>query len=114
MNTKTNETHFYAACAYGWATAKTRELAIERVIKAFRHGLSRLTKKNQQSGDAPGAYIWTCEVHAPADAGYSINNFVPQGVEISGQREHYTTHVTQKNIAYWTDPSWSNAEKAGA
>ena len=103
MNTKANnQEHYYATCALGWKTAPTREEAIEGLVKAFRSDFIRMTKNLQKEGNA-GAYIWSCKVHAPADAHYAIEFYVPKGVEISDVEEYATTYVTQKQIAYCRD-----------
>ena len=91
--------HYFATFALGWATAPTREEAIEKLVAANRNELKPIVKNTQKDG-LPGAYIWTCKVHAPADANYKIEWYQPKGVETSDHQEHAVTYLTNTQIAH--------------
>ena len=92
--------HYYATCAFGWATADTLDGAITKLVKRFRSDVQRCTRNTQKEGQ-PGCYVWTCRVHEPADASYKIEWYAPQGVKISEVSEWSITKVTTKVIE-WT------------
>lgn len=91
--------HYYATCAIGWATADTREEAIEKLVAANRSHFKTVTLNCQKAGE-PGAYIWSCKVHAPSDAKYRIEWYAPVGLKTSEAQEHATTYITAKQIAF--------------
>ncbi len=99
-NTQKSKTHFFASFGLGWATAATEKEAIEKLINGFRSEFKTMSaiqiKENQ-----PGAYIWVCEVNAPAGTAYAINFFQPQDVEILNSTEAYVTRVTAKSENYF-------------
>ena len=92
--------HYFASFALGWATGATQDEAIEKLVNGFR-GVFQTTTKNAQKEGQPGAYIWTCKVLAPADAGYKIEFYAPKGVEITEAQHVYVTYVTAKKASYW-------------
>lgn len=93
--------HYFATCAFGWATADTRDEAITKLVNRFRTDCKRVAANCIKEGQ-PGMYFWTCKVHAPSDANYAINFYQPQGVETSEHKEHAITKVL-KNSVTWTD-----------
>lgn len=94
--------HFFASCVFGWATAETRHEAIKKLVNHFRGNLTDIVKSAHKNGE-PGAYVWTCYVHAPGDAKYNIEYFAPKDVKTSHGRDHYVTYLTKKEISYWTN-----------
>ncbi len=95
-----DQNHFFATFACGWATGATRREAIEKLTAANRTEFKRMAAQ-QIAADEPGAYIWTCRVDAPADANYRIEFYQPRGVETSQHREVFVTRVTAKVVNYW-------------
>ncbi len=95
----TTSTHFFATCVFGWATADTRDEAIEKLVNRFR-GDVKQTMVNCQKDGMPGFYIWTCQVNAPADEPYKIEWFAPVGVDTEAHEEYAVTYLTQKKMAY--------------
>ncbi len=98
------ESHYYATCVYGWATAPTRQEAIDNLIRRYRRDLKPLVKQGQRRGD-PGAYLWTCRVNAPADAEYQIRFFQPVDVHCADAIEFYITHLTDREVATYSVPT---------
>jgi len=94
--------HYFASCAFGWATAPSRDEAIKKMVGEFRSDVKRITQAVQKRGDGPGFYLWSCKVLAPSDAQYSIEWYAPKGIEIQDAQESYVTHITAKDLAYWT------------
>ena len=99
----TGPDHYFASCALGWATAETREAAIEKMIRGngLTNDAKRITANMHKQGE-PGFYLWTCRVHGPSDADYRIEWFQPKGIEWSESRHHDVTHITAKALAYTT------------
>ena len=97
----TGPTHAFASCAFGWATAETREAAIEKLLNGFRRDITSVVKNAQKQGE-PGMYFWSVIVEAPQESKYEINFYAPQGVGLRKGEHHYWTHVTQKQAAYCT------------
>jgi len=95
-----NDHHYYATFALGWATADTREAAIEKLVNGFKREFKANVKYAAKKGD-PGAYIWTVKVNASADTKYKINHYKPVGVDLEDAREIYVTYLTDKKMAYW-------------
>jgi hypothetical protein len=95
--------HYFASCALGWATAKTRAEAIDKMIRGncLTQDVKRITANMQKKGE-PGFYLWTCRVHGPDDADYRIEWFQPKGIEWSESRHHDVTYITGKQLAYTT------------
>ncbi len=91
--------HFFASCAFGWATADTRDEAIEKLVNSFRRDYKDIVKNSHKRGEA-GAYVWTCQVNAPADENYSIEYYAPKGVDIEDAQEHAITYLTDKVMAH--------------
>jgi hypothetical protein len=100
MNKPANGHHYFASFGLGWATADTRDEALEKLAKNFMGDIRGWLKHSHVNGE-PGIYFWSCKVHAPADAAYKIEWFQPQEVECSDGQEHYLTHATQKKVAFW-------------
>ncbi len=94
-----NATHYFATCIFGYATAPTREEAIEALVNRWRRDLKGVVKNCHKDG-IPGAYLWTCKVNAAEDAGYKIEWFMPKGVDIEDTQEHAITYLTDKQLAY--------------
>ena len=94
------KTHFFATFACGWATAETREAAIEKLINANRGEFKRMAAQ-QIAANTEGAYIWTCEVVAPEGSNYRIEFYQPKGIETRDHREAFVTRVTAKVANYW-------------
>jgi hypothetical protein len=92
-------THFFATCVFGWATADTRDEAIEKLVNAFRHDIKR-TLANCLKDGVPGFYIWTAQVNAPADEPYKIEWYAPVGVDTEAHEEYAVTYLTEKKMAY--------------
>lgn len=95
----TSGVHFFATCALGWASAETRDEAIRKLVNRFLIDFKSMVKGGKKNGD-PGAYVWTCQVNAPADAEYSIEYYQPRGVDIEDGREHAITKVTNKTMEW--------------
>jgi len=95
-----SKTHFFATFACGWATAETREAAIEKLINANRSEFKRMAAQ-QIAANEPGAYIWTCEVMQPEGSNYAISFYQPVDVETENHREVFVTRVTAKVANYW-------------
>ncbi len=93
------QVHYFASHVFGWASAPTRDGAIEKLINGIRSDVKHIVKATQKRGE-PGAYVWTCQVNAPADAKYSINYYKPEGVEIQDGQEHAITYLTDKAMAH--------------
>lgn len=93
------EVHFFASCVFGWASATTRDEAIEKLVNSFRSDYKGIVKNSQKNG-SPGAYVWTCQVNAPADAQYSIEYYAPRGIDTQDGQEHAVTYLTDKAIAH--------------
>jgi hypothetical protein len=87
------QTHFFASFGLGWVTAETKHEAITNLVRAFRSEFKKMAA-NQIKENKPGAYFWICEVDAPADASYSINFYMPEGVTILNSDDGYITRVT--------------------
>jgi hypothetical protein len=98
-----NNYHYFASHALGFAMADTREDVIEKLIKGHPNGLKSWLLNAHKDGD-PGVYIWTCRVNAPLEKGYKIEWFQPVGVEVEDGREHYLTYVTAKKFAIYNKP----------
>lgn len=96
------KTHFFAVNCFGWGTGETKEEAIKQCIIAAGISNAKTTVNNAHKRGDHGMGLWTCEVLAPADTPYRINNFMPYGVETKEHEQHYLTYVTQKKFAYST------------
>ena len=94
-----SEHHYYATWALGWATADTREEAIERLVDAFRSDFKTIVKNSHKNGEL-GAYVWSVKVLAPSDTPYKIEYYTPKGVDLEDAQEHAVTYVTNKEVAY--------------
>jgi hypothetical protein len=95
-----NNFHYFASCAFGWATAPTRKEAIEKLGRYFATSLKRVIANAQKRGE-PGAYLWSCRVEGRHDeAEYRIEYFAPRGVKIDNGRDHCWVKVTQKQVLY--------------
>lgn len=101
MNDTTQQHHYFASCAFGWATADTQDEAVEKLANSFRSEVKKCVANAQKKGE-PGFYIWTCMVHEPQEAHYKIEWFAPKDVEISDQHHHHITYITTKTVAFYT------------
>ena len=99
VDTSPDPVHFFASCAFGWASADTRDEAIEKLVNHFRSEYKAGVKASHKRGDA-GAYVWTCQVNAPADADYKINFYAPVDVDTQDGQEHAVTYLTDKAMAH--------------
>lgn len=97
----TQQHHYFASFALGWATAETKDEAIEKLVTRFRDEFKRITGAQHKAGE-PGAYFWYCKVLAPDTTPYKIEFYAPKGVEIDDAHHAYVTYVTNKHFAYWT------------
>ena len=93
--------HYFASCAFGWATAETRDAAIRKLVNAFHEEYKRSVPNAHKEGE-PGSYLWSCEVHGPSDAKYSIEFYAPKGIHTADGRHHYVTYITKKSMNYWS------------
>lgn len=75
-----SKVHYYASSAMYWATGETRAETLAKL--AEHHGSDRI-KRSIDTPGSPGIYCWSCKVHAPSDAEYVIENYMPKGVETS-------------------------------
>lgn len=75
--------HYYASTAYGWSRADTRAEAIAKVAR--QAGSSAFTAPKGKP--KPTLFVWTCKVNAPKDAAYSIEFYMPTGVDIGAAME---------------------------
>lgn len=92
--------HYFASCAFAWATAETRKEAIEKMIAyAGRQDIKKMTNNLHKKGEQ-GAYFWTCRVMVPSDHNYQINFYSPQGVKKEAACHHHVTYITAKAVAY--------------
>ena len=73
------QSHFFASCALGWATASTRDEAIKKLAQYnysdFKYSVDSIRKKGEI-----GTYIWTCEVMVNEDTEYKIEFYAPANV----------------------------------
>lgn len=100
------EVHYFATHALGFATADTREGAIEKLLTELnlgRAGDLRTIVANHHKDGEPGLYIWTARVHAE-EGSYRIEWYMPKDVEADDAREHYLTYFTKKKYAVWDKP----------
>jgi len=102
--------HYFASFGLGWATAATRDEVVNKLVDGFRSDVKRMTANIHKDGGL-GAYIWTCKVNAAEDAKYSIEYYMPKGVDISDAKEHYITYVSAKKVAYHTPAGMEYATK---
>jgi hypothetical protein len=91
--------HYYVTFALGWATAPTLEEAIKKLARGFERDIKPALKKLQKD-NLPGLYLWSCRVHAPADARYSIEFYKPVDVEISERRHLCLVKLTKKQVLW--------------
>lgn len=87
--------HYFATCAFGWQVAETREEALSKLIKAFRHDASKVVKNSVSSGDM-GFYVWSCRVDVPKSTKYHIEFYQPKGVPLADAVEGSIVYMTTK------------------
>ena len=100
----TQQHHYFASSALGWATGDTRE---EAVRKCIRHSGTSTVKKitaGLHKQGKEGFYVWSCRVDVPSDTNYRIEWYSPQGVPKSEGYNHAVTHITAKELAYTSTP----------
>ena len=93
--------HYFASCAFGWKTADTRDEAVKGLVAMFRSEMKTSTARGLKAGEL-GAYVWSCKVLADNKAKYKINFYAPEGVDTAEGKHHYLTHVTAKEVAYYS------------
>lgn len=98
------EHHYFASCAFGWATNTSREKAITELLKCFRKEATEITKNTRKTG-CPGFYFWSCRIDAPNSTEYEINFYCPQGVPVRDTKHHHVTYITTKDVAWMTSKS---------
>lgn len=86
--------HYFATCALGWATDKTHDGAIGKLVRRFSSDFKEVIKNQQKQGTGFGMYVWTCKVLAPDDEPYKIEFYQPQGVETADHKEAIVYRVT--------------------
>jgi hypothetical protein len=96
------EKHYFASTAIGWATAATREGALEKLATGYASDFKPAVANSHKAGE-PGIYFWSCEVAAPEDANYAISFFAPKGVPTSNPEECFLTYVTTKKAAFYKE-----------
>jgi hypothetical protein len=99
----TNDAHFFASHCLGWATAATREEAVEKVVRAFERDIKPAIKNCHKSGE-PGWYVWSCEVPLPEDAHYEIEWYAPVDVGAHSGVSQSVTYLTKDKLALYTHP----------
>ena len=70
--------HYYAACVYNWAVADTPAEALARLAADI--GVTTIKDAVARNG---GLTCFVIKVHAPIEAQYQINCYLPQGVKTS-------------------------------
>lgn len=68
--------HYYAATAFGWATAKTRNKAVE--LAARNAGSASIKRQKELNG---GLAAVVCRVDLPEKAHYSISEYMPELIQ---------------------------------
>ena len=102
--------HYFASHAMGYAMAESREEAVEKL--AAKHGMNMKSwLLNSHKAGEPGVYIWSVKVLAPMDENYSIEWFMPKGVELEDGREHYVTYYSKKKVAIYNKPKHESLAK---
>ena len=71
--------HFYASCVYNWAVAETPAEALAKLAADI--GADTIKRGVAQNG---GLTCFVVKVHAPIEASYQINFYLPVGVKTSG------------------------------
>ena len=96
--------HYFASCAFGWATADTRDEAVRKLVDKFHRDFTTITKNSLKKG-IPGAYLWSCQVNAPSTAKYGIEFYMPRGIATEDGLHHHVTYITAKQMSYFTTSS---------
>lgn len=98
--------HYYATCAFGWHVGETRQEAISKLLKSFRHEASSVVKNSIKEGNI-GFYVWSCRVDVPKSTEYRIEFYQPKDVPIADAVEGTIVYMTQKTA------TMINATKGG-
>lgn len=69
----TQQHHYYASSAFGWAAAPTRREAVAAVARDAGSAIVRRQVKAHG-----GLYVWSCRVELPQSATYTINEYAPE------------------------------------
>lgn len=72
------EFHYYAACVYNWAVGDTPASALAKLAEDI--GDTTIEEAVARNG---GITCMVIKVHAPIEAEYKINFYMPVGVETS-------------------------------
>lgn len=95
--------HYFASNGLGWATAPTKEEAIEKLWHA-RHTDVRKWLSNCHKEGNFGIDFYICRVPLAADASYRIEWFAPKVPGLTEQANMILTYYSQKKIAYARNP----------
>ena len=98
-----NDTHWFANHALGWACGATREEAIEKLLLAGH--ITDPTWVRNCLKDGQFVTVYSCKVHAPIEENYRIEWYVPKGVETSEGQNDLVTYLTKTKYAIVRDPN---------
>lgn len=82
--------HYFASSSLYWVVADTQEVVLSKIAATV--GASDIRKALPNGG----YYVWTCRVHLPRDARYSIEWFRP-----SKLHDESRTPVEISNAKHW-------------
>jgi len=92
--------HYYAAHGLGWATADSKEAAIERLL--LKNNTDPTWCRNcLKAGDFLTVFV--CRVPLPATAPYKVEWYVPQVDGITEASNHIVTYLTKTKCATTPD-----------
>jgi hypothetical protein len=95
--------HYFASNGLGWATAPTKEEAIEKLWHA-RHTDVRKWLNNCHKEGSFGVAFWVCRVPLAEDSSYRIELYAPKVPGCTEQANMFLTYYSQKKIAYAKNP----------
>jgi hypothetical protein len=101
---KTQQHHYFASNGLGWATAESKDEAINKLWQA-RHTDVKAWLLNAHKDGNLGLPFYVCRVPLEASEKYSINWFKPEVDGLTETGNHLLTYYTQKKIAYAADPN---------
>lgn len=96
--------HYFASHALGWATAETKEDAIEKLWRQFTSGDIRKWLQNAHKSGEFGLHFWCCRVPLPADADYRIEYYAPKVEGVTEGGNYILTYYTSKVMKWRADP----------
>jgi len=97
-----NAEHFFASCAFGWATAATRSEALEKLAREY---WSQTDIRKQQKKGQPGVYLWSCRVPLPESSSYSIDFYAPKDVGATDGQNWFVTYMARDAIGLYMEPA---------